>query len=754
MLLTILGSVASLWIPIEIPEPPVATRFTDRNGVVLADRPVPERARGQWLDAFPERVTSAMINAEDHRFRDHWGTDPVGIARAMRINLESGTIRQGGSTITQQLVRNIWDRPSGLVGKAWEAWMAVRLENSHSKDDILTEYLNRVYFGNHAYGIDAAAHVYFDKTVAGLSMAEVALLVALPRRPSGLDPWRHPDAAVEARERVLMRLAGLGQLSVADAQVASKEPLGLRPRYPWSHAPHFIRRLETGRTRAVQTTLDLRIQQMVVEVVQDTVTSLKLWNVSHAAVLVVDNESADVLAYVGSADWTATDGQVDGVSALRSPGSTLKPFLVQQALERRQVTLATIQPDLPKSWSTTHGTWSPRNYDKTHNGPVRVRSALARSLNIPAADLLNTVGVSNFLERLRGLGFESLQKRPDHYGLGLVLGDGEVRLDELVGAYRTMADGGRYRPLVFRLGQDTQADGRDVVDPRAAWMVRHVLDDAAARAPAFGVDSVLESDVSMAAKTGTSVGWRDNWAVGVTPTVTVGVWVGNFDGKPMNDVSGITGAAPILRRIVDAINTADLPLEDPPDGVVPVRICPLSGERVSEACPGGMTEMFLEGTEPHGECTWHELVRLADPTDGDCSTAVDALSVNWPPRFVSWAAESGKGARRRASICRDMPESPSGAAPPVVGISWPDDGIVVYMDPRDPVEQQALHLRASAPRDTEGLEWALNGEVLARVEYPFTHRWVPTVGDHRIELKHRGSVVDSIRLRVGGEARD
>ena len=748
-----LAAVATVFIPVSLPDRPDPPRFTDRNGTVLVQRPVPERAAGQWVNAFPESVVQATINAEDHRFEEHFGIDPIGIVRAFRVNVEAGEVRQGGSTITQQLVRNVWERPPGVLGKAWEAWMAMRLDASYSKKRIVTEYLNRIYFGNHAYGLDAAAHVYFDKTVEGLSISETALLVALPRRPTDLDPWKYPAAAIAERNKVLERMAQLGQLTPERLRLAVDEPLGLRTRYPWSHAPHFVRRLSGSVSGEVRTTLDFELQQAAKNAVEETVASLNDWGVSHGSVLIVDNRTAEVLAYVGSADWSADDGQVDAVMAKRSPGSTLKPFLVALALQKGVGTLATVQSDLPGNWSTTHGTWSPTNYDNSFSGPVLMRSALARSLNVPMVRLLEQVGVANFLRTLRDLGMTSLVERPEHYGLGLVLGDGEVRLDELVGAYRALADEGRYRPLVF-LADDQQAvEPTDVIDDRVAWLVRDALDDAGARAPAFGVDSVLEADVPLAAKTGTSVGWRDNWAVGITPAVTIGVWVGNFDGAPMNNVSGISGAAPMLRLLVDEIHSLSQGPDGPVEGITSAQICPLSGFNVGADCPGGVTEYFLEGTGPIQSCAWHKTVHVSLDGSAPCTERSARLAVDWPPQFEAWAAESGQmGVPDGAVSCGEpgavATESPLGEGS--ARIVWPTDGLALYLDPRDPPEQQAMHLRAAVPHTMTELEWVVDGERIASVGSPYTYRWVPTVGEHRLSIESDGNTLHTVRVWVGG----
>ena len=658
--------VAILWAawPVPpLPEVPLAPRVLDRHGATLAEWPGPGE-----VATLPARVETALLAAEDHRFRYHPGIDPIGIVRAARENLQEGKIVQGGSTITQQLVRTVRPRPAGLKGKLWEASEALRLELRLSKDEVLSAWANRVYFGHGAWGIDAAAQVYFDKETAHLSLAEAALLAALPRRPSALDPWIAPEAAMAARERVLDRIEALGTADSDELEIARAEPLTLRREAPYGHAPHFVRTLSLD-AGDNPTSLDLDLQLEVEGIVRSTLDELDGRNVDHAAVLVVERRTGDPLAWVGSADWEADDGQVDGVLAARSPGSALKPFVYWLALEMQTITMASIVMDTPGSWGTTHGTWAPANYDASFYGPIRAREALACSRNLPAVRVLEQVGVANLHRRLEELGVTTLTERPDHYGLALSLGDGEVRLDELVEAYRRMAEG-------------------VVGDPAAAALVLDVLDDPDARARAFGVDSVLEPDFPLAAKTGTSAGWRDNWAVGVTPVHVIGVWVGNFDGSPMVDVSGITGAGPILRQVAEIVSEPG-PMDFGHPSLVAGPICPETGLRRGDACPLGMKEQFLAGTAPTETCSHDE--RSA-------------------PLLIS-----------------------------------PEDGTTWYLDPARSPEQQAIPLRALAAREAE-VSWLVDGVEVAQGE---AARWVPTSGAHRVTLRVDGVEVGRSAIHVG-----
>ncbi len=652
---------------------------------------------------------------------------------------------QGGSTLTQQLARTLWERPPGLAGKLAEAWWALRLEARLGKSAVLATYLERTYYGHLAWGADSAARTYFDKPVAAISLSEAALLAALPRAPSALDPWRSPVQARAARDRVLDRLEALGWIDEQAAGDARAASLHLRPTPPWDHAPHLVRRLGPVEG-TVSTTVDLSLQRAASALVADTVAGLRDRGVRQAAVLVADVQTAQVLAYVGSAGWGLPDGQVDGVRARRSPGSALKPFVYWLALEppRSPLTLASVLPDLPATWSTSHGSWSPSNYDDRFHGPLLARDALGRSTNLPAVHALEAVGVDALYGRLRELGLTTLDEPPSHYGLGLALGDAEVRLDELAAAYLALATG-HTRPLRFRPGP--AEPGRPIGDPAAAWLVLDALDDPVARAPAFGLHSVLEADFPLAAKTGTSVGFRDNWAIGLTPDVVVAAWVGRFDGAPMADVSGVTGAGPLMRRVAELAHrgTAAPP---PPAGLVQQEVCPLSGLPPSAACPGARPEWFLAGTAPERPCDWHQHVEV-DATGAlatGCRDARTLLAVRWPARFADWAAQE----RRPRWPTPDRSCAASTASVEIGGILSPADGTAWFVEPSMPVGQQRIPLRAAAPAGTRSARWSVDGQLVAEVGPPFLARWAPVPGSHRVELSLDGRPAGAVRIDVGG----
>lgn len=683
-------------IPPELLRPERGWRVVDREGGVLAEA----GAREPVIERWSADLAAATIAAEDHRFALHPGIDPVGIARAAWVDLRAGAPVQGGSTITQQLARAVAPRAPGLLGKLGEALLAVRIEAWTTKREVLAAYLEQVFYGHGATGADVAARTFFDRGIESLSLAQAATLAALPRKPSALDPYRFPLRAREARDRVLDRMLRHGMVDPGRAELARAEPLVVVPPRVESAAPHFVRRVLGDGRDTIATTLDRALQADVEAIVRAQLASLQGRGVDHAAVIVADTRTREVLAYVGSGSWAAPDGQVDGAMSPRSPGSALKPFLYALAVERGR-SMADVVADVPGSWTTTHGRWSPANYAGDARGPVLLGRALGESLNIPAVRLLEEVGVDAMLGRLRDLGITTLQRTSSQLGLGLVLGGGEIRLDQLVAAYAALGDGGRFAELRFTRAEPLRR--RRAISREAAFVIADVLDRADARAGAFGSESVLEPPFPAATKTGTSTGWRDNWALGVTPDVTVGAWVGNFDGRPMLDVSGVTGAGPILAAALERA-TRDRSRRGfaPPSTLEARAVCAMSGGAPAARCPGTV-EAWLPRGQARAPCGWHgdgERVAVLGGADG-------------------------------------------------VSVAYPSDGAVFWLDAGIPVEDQAIALRATAPAGGVA-RWEVDGAVVAEVGVADAARWVPRTGEHRVRVTVDGERSREVVVRVGG----
>ncbi len=570
----------------------VSTTLTDRDGRPLRDLLNARDGRGFWtpLAKISPHLQSATIHAEDRNFYDHHGVDGLAIVRSAARNVAAGRTTSGASTITQQTVKLTLLRGAArhLGTKLEEALWAFRLERLLDKDAILEQYLNRVPYGNQLFGAEAAAQMYFDKSAADLSLAEAALLAGVPQAPSRQNPYRDFDRAKRRQERILGLMHERGAIDTLAYKTAVAEPLALAPRRGRAHgddARHFtayVREQLADRpapaAAAIGTTLDARIQRDVAAILARQRQRVSAHGEFQAAAVVVDTSTGEVLAWAGSRDWNDDDaaGKNDGVLALRQPGSALKPFVYGAYFDRGGRYGDQLR-DVPSTFETATGPYRPQNFDRKFHGNVLARDALASSLNVPAVALADRVGPQAILSVLHRFGFASLARPADHYGPGIALGNGEVSLLELAGAYATLGRGGRHRaPSVLRTALHDEA-GPAVLSEQTCFVLLDMLSDDAARVMGFGADGPLALPFRMASKTGTSNDFRDNWAVGVTPDYTVAVWVGRFDGRPMNHVSGSVGAAPLLREVAQqlyprAAGPGDVAWFRPPAGLVRVRV--------------------------------------------------------------------------------------------------------------------------------------------------------------------------------------
>jgi penicillin-binding protein 1C len=579
--------------------------YTDRNGDVLGTVLGAGSAHivSVPLGAISPAFLDAIVAAEDARFWHHGAVDVPALIRAARDFAIWGEARSGGSTIEMQLARLITSSDAGsgdVKGKITQIWQAERIAMVSSKRAILEAYVNRVPMGGNVYGVEAAARTYFGEPAGDLDLAQATLLAAIPNDPAHLtrdEEW----AALRARQRyVLRRMADLGDITIAGADRAFAENLHVRAHDSGiadaAHALFFLSRAREPEAGRVRTTIDQSLQHFIEAQTQAVVGALQAYHVIDGAALVVDNRTGDVLAYIGSPDYFADEllGRNDGVQALRQPGSSLKPFTYELALERGAIRSTSILADVPSAYAIPGGRlYQPADYSGRFSGPVRVRYALANSLNAPAVQVLSALGVGTLLRRLHDLGFTHLDRPASYYGLGLTLGSGEVSLWELVQAYATIARQGAFLPL--RLVSDGSPETRQIGDPAYWQLVGDMLADPYARAKSFGIGSVLQMPFPAAVKTGTSSDFRDTWTIGFTRDYTVGTWVGNFDGSAMRGVSGVTGAGPLWNRIMlHLYERRDEPSPFPaPRGFVRVAICATTGHAPSRSkndCPAVVEE--------------------------------------------------------------------------------------------------------------------------------------------------------------------
>ncbi len=583
-------------------------QLLDRHGELLqALRTDTRGRRADWtpIEHISPALVAAVLHAEDRRFLRHTGVDWLATGKAALTNLYRERPR-GASTLTMQLVALLDAelRARGQrrdLGEKWRQMQAARaLERRWTKGEVLEAYLNLLPMRGELTGIDAAARALFDKRPAGLSAAESLIIAALIRSPNA------------APEVVARRVCALGQdfpAPLPDCNALRRLALntltGRLPILPAADlAPHVARRLATATTAVgkhpsagdarLRTTLDAGLQRAVRDILHDQLLRLSARNVQDAAALVVDNASGEVLAYASLSAAGSASPHSDGVQAPRQAGSSLKPLLYALLLERRILTAASLLEDRPLTLVTAGGQYVPRNYDSDHKGWVSLRAALAGSLNVPAVRALQLAGLEPFATLLAKLGFAGMTEAADFYGPSMALGSLDVRLWELVNAYRTLANGGLLTPLRLLPERATGEHGTAtrLFSSEAAWLVGDILSDRQARALTFGLENPLATRYWTAVKTGTSKDMRDNWCVGWSTRYTVGVWVGNHDGAPMHGVSGVSGAAPAWAAIMDRLHDGlDSRPPRPPRGLVRMRLEAAHGEPPRQ-------EWFLRGTEP------------------------------------------------------------------------------------------------------------------------------------------------------------
>ncbi|MEA3408036.1 MAG: penicillin-binding protein 1C [Chloroflexota bacterium] len=666
---------ASLPSPRELYErttPFKSTKIYDRHGELLFEifDPLGGRRTLVDMDDIPGVVVEAVVATEDATFFSNPGVSPLAIARALYTDLHEGEIVQGGSTITQQLVKNLFlTNERKLSRKVKETILSAEITRRYSKTEILEIYLNEVYFGNLAYGIGAAAETYFGKEVEDLNLAEAALLVGLLQSPARYDPYTNPEAALVRRRTVLRLMREEGYVTQAQFEAANAEPLDLQPQEIVMKAPHMVmhvrqeledlygtERLYNGGLQ-VYTTLDLQTQRLAKEIAQKHIVDLSKRGATNASVVVMDPYTGQVLAMLGSVDFydRSIDGQVNVATTLQQPGSAIKPFTYLAALEQGW-TAGTMLMDVEQSFPDgANPPYKPTNYDHEEWGPVSLRTALACSRNIPAVYTLHQVGLPALLEVTSRLGIRSLDR--EDYGLSLTLGGGDVTLLEMTAAYGALANGGRrVTPQTILYITDQQGDVvlpeatpkmPQVMDPRHAYLLTDILADNETRARAFGSNNPLMLSFPSAAKTGTTNDYRDSWTIGYTPRLVTGVWVGNSDNTPMDGLSGTKGAGLIWHDFMEAaLGSEPQPDFLRPEGLVEVEVCPISGQKHTELCPPPRRELFLEENAPP-LCTVHKRLKVCKITGKLATQFCPEESVeekvyeDYGPAWDEWAREQG-----------------------------------------------------------------------------------------------------------------
>jgi penicillin-binding protein 1C len=763
--------VLGFWwlVPVVPFDDPLSTVILDRHGELLGASIASD---GQWrfgvADAVPEKFATALCRFEDRRFYRHPGVDPIAVGRALAQNLRRRAVVSGGSTITMQVVRLARKgRPRTFREKLIEAVLAVRLEMSLSKRQILGLYAAYAPFGGNTVGLDAAAWRYFGHEASRLSWAETATLAVLPNAPSLTHLGRNRDALRRKRDRLLDSLREAGALDAMACALAKDEPLPPAPqRIPMS-APHLLARVQAERTARwrtgdaspwVRTTLDAGVQRRAAEVLERHQRTLAENAVHNAAALVLEVDTGRVVAYVGnvSGDTPGAHGdQVDVIPAPRSTGSILKPLLFASMLEAGEVLPGQLVADVPSHFGAFH----PENFDRSYAGAVPAEQALARSLNVPAVRMLRSYGVDRFYSGLKRVGLTTLTRPASDYGLALILGGAESSLWDVTGVYagmaRTVNGAGAFFPPSYRAASRTEAARRTAEPPLHAAACYLTL-KAMLEVERPGEETAwrtFESAQKIAWKTGTSYGFRDAWAVGVTPRYAVGVWAGNADGAGRPGLTGYSAAAPILFELF-----GQLPLRDEfkaPADLVDVDVCAWSGQRAGPYCQRTRPQLVPRAGLASPPCSYCRLVHTDGSgrfqVHGDCEPVSRIRAVPW---FVLPAAMEVHYRRRHADYlpppafradCREAVDPGRSGA---LSCVYPKEDAQVYV----PVEMSGALGRVvfeAAHRDPQAVVyWHLDDEFYAQTRDIHQIEIAPSAGPHVLTLVDSAGETVSRRFTV------
>jgi len=782
-----------------------STKILARDGRLIYEIVDPAGAHHTTipLAQIPMSCQQATVAVEDASFYSNPGVDVVGIVRALWINLTGGEVIAGGSTITQQVARNMLLDPKEraertLTRKLRESILAWRLSQAYTKDQILELYLNQTYYGHLSYGLESAAHTYFGKSARDLDLAQCTLLAGLPQAPALFDPLTEPQAAHDKQGIVLDLMVKTGVLTEAAAQLAKDETLQYAASpFPIS-APHFVfyvwslleqqyadhpEILYSGLT--ITTTVDLDLTKTAEDIITRRIKKLAddsqsvPHNATDAALVAIDPHTGQILTMVGSPDYFdgESSGAVNMAVSPRQPGSAIKPITYSvafdptlcssstataESLPEAQCpwTPATMILDVRTSFVTKDGfSYVPQNYDRAYHGPVLVRDALGGSLNVPAVKALAHVGLPNVLSLAGRMGLTTLSDA-DRFGLALTLGGGEVRLVDLTSAFGVFANTGvRVAPVAILKIQDAQGNtlqewkprnGERVLDPRIAYLITNILSDNSARLATYGPNSVLQIGRPAAVKTGTTTDYRDNWTVGYTPDLVVGAWVGNADNTPMINISGVEGAGPIWHDFIRAaLNGKPEAQFVQPPGLVRAEVCAMSGLLPTQYCPLKRSELFIEGTQPTQPDTFYQPFKidaatgsLADSTTPPERTITQVFLV-LPPQAQEWAHSRG------------ISEPPIGHQSTVssqpLQITSPDDATVYNISPRLPISSQQITFSIVSNQALQKVSYILNGQVVATLTTaPYQFFWTLDPGHYTLQaqaLTAQGELINGEEVR-------
>ena len=722
------------------------------------------------LDELPDFLKDALLIAEDKRFYFHAGIDLPSLFAAFIRNIFYKNRKYGASTINMQIARNVHNLSRNIFSKLYEMWLAIRLDVSYSKDELMEIYFNTIPFGKQIIGVRAAARIYFDKEPMMLSKGECAFLIALLKYPTYIKEKRHIKKILIRQKYILKKLYHVNVISKASFEIAAGENINPKLKKGNYLAPHFtdfiikyVKRHykdNLERIAKIYTTFDYNIYLNAYKKAKYAISTLTDKRAGNASVIVIDNRNASLLAMVGSVNYFTDEnsGQVNGTTALRSPGSTLKPFVYATGIDEGLFTAATVIPDIKTYIRAVSGDYTPINDNRDFRGPITLRKALGCSYNIPAARAIEAVSVSRVLSRLRKAGFSALRKKASHYGASLALGGADVSLFQLARAYAAFANNGVFREVKV-INKVVDINGKDITlgsrnrekrifSKQTSFIISNILSDNDARQDNFTLMSPLNLPFYCAAKTGTSKGFRNNWTLGYSKNYTVGVWVGNFNNTPMRGLGGVAGAGNIFRHIMLSLENDYNFRPDVPKNIVKRMICSKSGLLATSDCDNKIAEYFIKGSEPVKKCNIHVAIPFFKNTKSVAKHIKSSFrnvrikNIEWrimlilPPVYNQWLKDKGFSIPGGDVISYAMnSRDRNKIAVSSVQILFPDNRDVFAIDPIVRREFQVITFRADFNDAVKLITWQLNNKVIVSRSYPFSVNWKLKRGKYHLRAK-------------------
>lgn len=699
----------SIFYPMDI-EKDYSTIILSRNNSLLHAFLTPDDKWRMYtkLEEITPELKKAIIFKEDKFFYYHPGINPVSIARAAINNLRKGKRTSGASTITMQVTRLLEPKDRTYINKLKEVFRAVQLEMFLTKDEILQLYLNLVPYGSNIEGVKSASVIYFGKMPDHLSIGEIAALSIIPNRPVSLKLGINNDYIVTIRDKWLDRYRKAGLFEDKYIDDAFKEELIASRREIPRLAPHICYRLKTQfpNKNIIHTTINLEFQRKTEHIVKEYIQTLYFQNIKNATAIIIDNSSREVLAYIGSADFENDEdgGQVDGIRAVRSPGSTLKPLMYGMAIDKGLITPMTIITDVPVSFSG----YEPENYNEKFNGNITIENALASSLNVPAVKILRQISPQNMVSRLVEANFQTIKRQKDDLGLSLILGGCGVTLEELASLFSAFANRGEYRSFNYLIDQDEKTS-KQILSKESAFIITEILTKL--KRPDLPVHwDNTRNTPKIAWKTGTSYGRRDAWSIGYNKNYTIGVWAGNFSGKGVPDLSGAEKATPLLFQLFNAIDyNSPKDWYAIPDELEMRYVCSQSGNVPGDLCSDLIIDYYLPGISSNEKCTHLKKILInPDSTISYCTSCqpelgyITATYPNLVPEIITYFEENNIHYLKIPSHNPECERLLSGSKPKITS---PINENEYYVNVSDSME---IMLSCHAANDVEQIFWYIN----------------------------------------------